>query len=445
MNHPPAAHTPNDQGKWHDLEKHLKDVAELSRKFADKFGANKAGYLAGLWHDVGKYHPEFQIYLQHCHRAKLTGQSAPRKSVPHAPYGAKLAREVCPPLTQIIYGHHVGLPEPERMKNRIEELVDNSAYQTIIDQAREVLGDITPLTDPRALMERPPTNSLEMEFFTRMLFSALVDADYLDTESHFESIKSGLRSGKQQKKIAELWPVLEQSQNELLEKAQSSPSAVNEVRAKVYRACIKAAGIESGIFRLAVPTGGGKTLSGLAFALKHALYHNYDRVIVAVPYTSIIEQTVDVYREIFGDDEVLEHHSAVRDDKQGKNDENQDEAVTRSRLLIQNWDAPLIVTTTVQLFESLFANRTSRCRKLHNIACSVIVLDEIQTLPLALLEPILSVLKELIKHYGVTVVLCTATQPAFETNSCYLEGFTPGTVRDIIEPERAKVHCVARV
>ncbi len=210
------------------------------------------------------------------------------------------------------------------------------------------------------------------------------------------------------------------------------------MRSQVYNACLDAAKLKPGVFRLAVPTGGGKTLSGLAFALSHAVEYNLERVIVAVPYTSIIEQTVKVYRDILGHDAVLEHHSAVQPDKDNEEDARSRQAI--ARLATQNWDAPLIVTTTVQLFESLFARRSSKCRKLHNIVNSVIILDEVQTLPVTLLEPILNVLKDLGDRYNVSIIFCTATQPAFDLNNPYLKGFPPRSIQDIIPTELAKEH-----
>lgn len=437
-----AAHTPREGSEeWHDLKQHLESVAILAKGFAEKFGAGEIAHLAGLWHDIGKYNPEFQRYLRHCHEAKKAGEASPRKSVPHAAYGARFARETYGPLAQVIYGHHVGLPDKAQMKNGMVEFAPNASYQTVTGEAITAIDSFKLLDDPKNLLERTPKNEFEMEFLLRMVFSALVDADFLDTEAHFEPDQTEARDTASSKKVAELWPILAKSQSALLAKAEQTN--VNKVRAEAYYACLAAAELEPGIFRLAVPTGGGKTLSGLAFALKHATikhehHRGFDRVIVAVPYTSIIEQTVNVYRSIFDDEDVLEHHSSIRNDV--RDSEAMNEARVRARLLTQNWDAPLVVTTTVQLFESLFASRTSRCRKLHNIANSVIILDEVQTLPLTLLTPTLNVLRELVEHFGVTLVLCTATQPAFESDSSYLKGFAEGSVRDIIPPSRAKGH-----
>lgn len=431
----PVAHTPNAQGAWHYLQEHLEDVATKARRYADKFGAGELGYYAGLWHDIGKYNPKFQIYLEQCHTAANSGNTQHISSVPHAIHGAKLAWEVLMPLAPIIYGHHRGLPELQQMKNKLFEPDLEESYQEVLQQARQNLSQLQPDTDLAPLIAGLVKDAHSYELLTRILFSCLVDADYLDTEEHFDLNIAKQRGSTIQ--IKDLWAMLQAKQEQLLSAARDT-TLVNQVRAEVYHACIGAAKQPPGVFRLAVPTGGGKTRSGLAFALQHSTYHKLARVIIAVPYTSIIEQTVGVYREIFGESAVLEHHSAINPDE--ANESNARRLWAQARLATQNWDAPLIVTTTVQLFESLFANRLSRCRKLHNIIGSVIVLDEVQTLPTALLDPILSVLRELIERYRVTVVLCTATQPALEGESPYLKGFTSGTVRDIVPQEIAKQH-----
>jgi CRISPR-associated endonuclease/helicase Cas3 len=431
-----SAHTPNESQEWHPLNAHLKKVAIRARLLAAKFQAGEVGYYAGLWHDLGKYNSEFQAYLSQCEVASRLGVPAPLSRIPHAIYGAKLAAEKFEPITQLIYGHHGGLPQVTHMQNRLAQ-INATAYQEILQNAaaEEISFEVSPEASQQllALVQ----DEYGYELLLRLLFSCLVDADYLDTETHFDSETTRQRASIA--KAADLWKALQINQNKLLRDVQNTP--VNQVRSQVYQTCLEAAALEPGVFRLAVPTGGGKTRSGLAFALAHAVKHHLDRVIVAVPYTSIIEQTVDVYRGIFGQNAVLEHHSAVKPDEGNEEDARSRQA--QARLATQNWDAPLIVTTTMQLFESLFANRTSRCRKLHNIVNSVIILDEVQTLPAGLLKPILSVLKELCRQYHVSVVLCTATQPALEGETPYLEGFAEGTVRDIVPVNLAKHHFTA--
>ncbi|PSR15772.1 CRISPR-associated helicase/endonuclease Cas3 [filamentous cyanobacterium CCP3] len=430
-----AAHTPpkGADERWHGLKEHLSDVAQVARRLADKFGAADLGSYAGLWHDLGKYNPAFQDYLQQCQAASESGEAEPKGRVPHAIYGAKLALEQFPPLAPLIFGHHAGLPQQTQMMNRLAQM-DLAVYQAILQEAQAEKID---LAVPQAASEQISAlaqDPFSFDLLLRMLFSCLVDADYLDTEDHFSPDIAASRGARTT--VTQLWRTLQAAQQTLTSKVDATP--VNLVRAEVYQACQDAVALEPGVFRLAVPTGGGKTRSGLAFALAHAVHHDLDRVIVAVPYTSIIEQTVEVYRGIFGQEAVLEHHSAIRPEQGNEEDARARQA--QARLATQNWDAPLIVTTTVQLFESLLANRTSRCRKLHNIVSSVVILDEVQTLPAGLLEPILSVLKGLCRQYRVSLVLCTATQPALEGETPYLKGFTAGTVRDIVPKAMAKQH-----
>jgi CRISPR-associated endonuclease/helicase Cas3 len=320
------------------------------------------------------------------------------------------------------------------LKNRLRAKADDTRVRVALDMAGAIIAPLRPaeridnLLPPFLRQAANRTEAqLSQELFVRMLFSALVDGDFLDTEAHFQPARAGQRSDSPA--LAELWNRFEADQARLT--GQSS-GPLQHARHAIYRACLEAAALPPGLFRLIVPTGGGKTRSGMAFALRHALLHGLDRIIVAIPYTSIIEQTADAYRDIFRDEGVLEHHSAVAD-----RDDQASPVTARQqwgRLASENWDAPVVVTTTVQLFESLFANRPARYRKLHNVSRSVLILDEVQTLPPHLLDPILDALAQLVRHYHVTAVLCTATQPAL-TGHRYLKGLKD--VREIVpEPER---------
>jgi CRISPR-associated endonuclease/helicase Cas3 len=457
-----VAHTPSEKRPdvWHGLKDHLQAVACETEHKAGKIQAGKLGYYAGLWHDLGKYNPKFQAFLQKAHTAKLAGQKAPKEKVPHAIHGAILAYELnCTPsaklsLSFLIAGHHAGLPNQVELKSRLHDPLKRIDYETVKQDALAEFGILKPKEDINQHLRRFGSDRVAFELFLRLLFSCLIDADRLDTEHFANPEQSQLRHDRANAvTIAQLWEVFDRQQQEFVKKAQNPESKVNRVREEVFQHCVEAAKCEPGVFRLCVPTGGGKTRSGLAFALKHAEIHGKDRVIFAVPYTSIIEQTVKVYRdEIFqelGDVAVLEHHSATQAEKklseleqeQLETDENVRDSQAQAKLATQNWDARLIVTTTVQLFDSLLSYKTKKCRKLHNIVNSVIVLDEVQTLPIGLLSPILSVLKELVDRYNVTVVLCTATQPALEGNTPYFrDAFPEASVQDIIPKELAIEH-----
>ena len=409
------AHSENSRGVKHDLATHLEAVAKLVSKFAGKFQAEELGRWVGLWHDLGKFHPDFQAYL-----------SAP--TAPHGPdhkgAGAVLASKVCDPLAFLVAGHHGGLPSRTDLKNWLREKTNEGRVREVLDIARR---SGLPL-DPESPLRLPAFvhSDLSADLFLRILFSALVDGDFLDTERHFNPEKSALRP--QATCLEGLSRVFEANQLALSGKQEDS---LNRTRHEVYLAALTAAEQPPGFFRLTVPTGGGKTRSALAFGLRHASRFGLQRLVVGIPYTSIIEQTADEYRKIFGAEVLLEHHSALA---AGENPENPTPQEIWSRLASENWDAPIVVTTTVQLFESLFASRPSKCRKLHNLARSVLILDEVQTLPTRLLDPILDVLRELVAHYGVSVVLCTATQPALDDRA-HLKGLP--NVREIApNPER---------
>jgi CRISPR-associated endonuclease/helicase Cas3 len=319
-------------------------------------------------------------------------------------------------LQYAIAGHHAGLADWE---GGLAQRLAGADAQAEADQAlsepnpqdilRPALGDL----DRRALLAllneradgtpQPGRAALHL----RMLFSALVDADFLDTEAYFEPDAARQRCG-----TIGIDALRQACDAHLQRVCSAAQGPVNRVRAEVLRQCRAKAALPSGVFRLSVPTGGGKTLSSLTFALEHAVRHGKRRVVYAIPYTSIIEQTADVFRSVFaalGDDVVLEHHSNAEADESRDNH--------RSRLACENWDAPLVVTTNVQLFESLFSRRTSRCRKLHSLVDSVIVLDEAQLLPLQFLQPIVDVLRYLVQDFGCTVLLCTATQPVLDAGA----------------------------
>ena len=424
------AHTKGQNGKDDFLIDHLKDVAVMARSFAEKFGCGAIAYWFGLLHDLGKINPLFQSYL----KAMEENRSHPK--VPHAIWGAsfiyyllwcKNQKDAWKEFALPVYGHHAGLQAHGLASQKFSRFLREkpSALQSMISAWTELQQLFT--TESPAFSV---ANNTHREMRIRMVFSALVDADYIATEKHFEPQKASNR-GKWPD-LPELWERFRQDQGTLLKKAEANPTKVNCIRREIYDSCLDAAKMKPGVFKLTVPTGGGKTRSGLAFALQHSIQNKnvFDRIIVALPYTSIIDQTATEYRKILEKEGecVLEHHSQidVPDEK-----EEQGLKHMRYRLATENWDAPLIVTTTVQLFESLFTNKPGRARKLHNIAKSVLILDEVQTLPPQLLKPTLDVLRDIVDHYGVSLVLSTATQPAFH-DTPYLKSFQGVEVKEIV-------------
>ncbi|HHX40388.1 MAG TPA: CRISPR-associated helicase Cas3' [Armatimonadetes bacterium] len=431
------AHTPRDgEEEFEPLEVHVERAAERAAAFAEPLGMPELARSAAWLHDAGKCSSAFQAYLRACHEAKRMGRKPPRGGVDHKTAGALLAVEHHPLLAPLILGHHGGIPDVKDAEPRLVTAGGSPEVSGAMGCARQVLANpALPLT-PRLEAEAQglAASAFEAEMLLRMLYSCLVDADSLATEEHFTPGAASHRSPTTS--LAGMWEALDRAQRRLM--ADSPDTATNSVRRAVYNDCIKKASLPPGVFRLTVPTGGGKTRSSLAFALSHALRHGHQRIIYAIPYTSIIEQTADVFRGIFGDARaVLEHHSAI-------DPEGEDEETERWRgLASENWDAPLVVTTTVQLFESLFSNRPGRCRKVHRIARSVLILDEVQTLPLPLLVPILDVLRTLVTRYGVTIVLCTATQPALADQSEYLRGLPPA--REIVDDPESHFKALQRV
>jgi CRISPR-associated endonuclease/helicase Cas3 len=432
------AHPENANGIPHLLRDHLQVVGSAASRFAEKgnVAMKDVAYWTGLLHDLGKYRDEFQQYLR-----------AERESgieTHHAVYGAALAYQrgwLGPAFA--IAGHHAGLHNCDQLQS----LVTNSRYQAaerlplLVKRFEKEISTIAQqIAEPSFVIG----DLRRAEFYIRMLFSALVDADFLDTEAHY----TGAMRKSVEFRPAELlqWLIAEKE-------SKSQAGELNAIRNRIFQQCLDKAKESPDFFSLTVPTGGGKTLSAMAFALAHAAQHKLRRVIVVIPYLSIIEQNAAQYRHIFDPENqgiVIEHHSAVTV-PEDKNESRPRAPFEKhaNEYAAENWDAPVIVTTSVQFIESLFACRTSRCRKLHNIAHSLVIFDEVQTLPSHLLNPLLNVFRDLRDNYGVSFVFSTATQPAFRHRlSSLSEGFKPCEVReitqDIIETfsrlRRVKIH-----
>lgn len=419
----------NSAGEWlepHSLEDHLRSVANLASEFACKFDSAEWARLAGRWHDLGKYQSAFQDYIRE--RSGFERENAHIEQgtsrVTHSTAGAIHAVET---LGQIfghilaypIAGHHAGLPDWDGGQGSLKYRLQNSTPEYSNSRSNQIPADILAGTIPTLHPAATSVNSIAL--WVRMLFSCLVDADFLDTELYMSPDKSKARNGHVS--LSDLGARLNASLSEM--EAGSAKTELNRIRKEVRLHCTQAASWAPGIFSLTVPTGGGKTLSSLAFALEHARMHGKARVIYAIPFTSIIDQTASVFADILGADNVLEHHSNL--------DLDESRETGRSRLATENWSAPLIITTNVQLFESIFASRTSKCRKLHNLANSIIILDEAQQLPRDFHKPITEAMNQLSEFFGVTWVLCTATQPSLGEQRDALERLLLRGVRNVRE------------
>lgn len=391
--------------RWQPLSLHLDSVAKLASDYARSFRSDGWTHVAGCLHDLGKAHPGFQAYLlsENGLEASDYDDNVSGGRVNHSGAGAVLAIEKWPgipgkTLAYLVAGHHAGLPDWSSVDT------GNAALCARLDSEKPIADAVRDRTAeyvrevPNALSAPSFLKSDGYHLWVRMLFSCLVDADFLDTESFMDG---GLAASR--RPFPRLTDLKTRFDAALAALASQAPqSSVNAVRQEVLAACRRAAQLPPGLFSLTVPTGGGKTLSGTAFALDHAIRHGKRRVIYVIPYTSIIEQTADVLRRYLGEDNVVEHHSNLSPDKE----------TLRVVLASENWDAPVIVTTNVQFFESLYAAKSGRCRKLHNIVESVVILDEAQLLPPEWLTPCVDALCRLTHDYGVSVVLSTATQPA---------------------------------
>lgn len=387
--------------QWQTLEAHSRQVAALAGQFAEAFGSSAWAALLGQLHDAGKSRHAFQAYLARANG--LTDEAYDAAGHGHSGVGACWAKAQWGPVGQLLAyclaGHHAGLPDWEGGQT------PNGALHVRLTEERAQLEEPEVqawLAAHAAALQLPrqkpfPLTERNLTLWLRMLYSCLVDADFLDTECFMDGARAQARGGY--RPLAEL---AERFFAQLAEKERSAArTAVNQVRAEIRAACERAAEWKPGFFSLTVPTGGGKTLSAMAFAFRHALKYGKRRIVYVIPYTSIIEQTADVLRGFLGEESVLEHHSSFDPERETE----------QSRLAAENWDAPVVVTTTVQFFESLYACKSSRCRKLHNLAESVVILDEVQLLPMKLLKPCIWAMAELAANYGTSWVLSTATQP----------------------------------
>lgn len=401
----------SEDGRKQTVLAHLLCTALLCAQFAEKFGEKALGYWAGLLHDIGKFTQAFQKRLFHG-----------GKKVDHATAGAWESK-ACLPISLCIMGHHSGLPD---LGGRTDK--GKPTYFGRMNKASN--GQLEPYDAWKQEVELPqapkmePKTELELDFLIRMLYSCLTDADFLDTEAF-------MSNGQVERGGGEAISVLADKLDRYTAGWFPPSNELNTQRCAILRRCMEQ-GEDTrqmpGLYTLTVPTGGGKTVASLAFALHHAKTHGLERVIYVIPYTSIIEQTADQFRKILGAENVLEHHSGVTY-------ETQDEATPETQRMAratENWDMPVVVTTAVQFFESIYSNRSSKCRKLHNLAKSVIIFDEAQMLPIPYLRPCVSAIAQLIGHFHATAVLCTATQPALNP---LFAAFLPGHTATELCPE----------
>lgn len=423
------AHRDQESEREQSLIDHLEKTAELAGQYAEAFGAYQWGYCAGLLHDIGKYSQEFQ--------RRIRGSE---EQVDHATAGAQLCHEkkgYYSLLSYCIAGHHAGLADTGTRNDRSnmptlygrlkKQIPDYNAYKGEIQ--------IPQLMELPFVIQNRKEAGFASAMFIRMLYSCLVDADFLNTETF-------MNKGMTERDCGDSISVL-------YEKCMSGISGwlknedrntINGRRTEILKHCLEMASKERGLFCLTVPTGGGKTMASLAFALKHAAEHGMNRVIYVIPYTSIIEQTAGIFAEKLGQKNVLEHHSNV--------DYTVSDELKSMQLAAENWDKPVVVTTNVQFFESMFSNRSSKCRKLHNVADSVIVFDEAQMLPTDYLKPCIAVMEQLIRHYRSSVVLCTATQPALQNLFSEDIGFRelcPGVDDQFAFFKRSKIRDLGRI
>lgn len=388
------AHKRESDNCEQSIIEHLTETANMAAGFGEAFNNREYAYLCGLLHDIGKYSDKFQNRIKNCGKKCDHATAGSRIIYKNKPFG--MIGAYC------IAGHHSGL---QNCGSKTDVGGEGTLYGRLVEdyQIPDYEAYKNEITESQCLLNGKPhiqplnKGSFSISFLIRLLYSALVDADYLNTEFF-------MRNGIVERSVDYCFMDFQKKLNNVLS-SFSDKGIINEKRAAILKSCLSKADMKRGLFTLTVPTGGGKTLSSMAFAIKHLLKNKMDRIIYVIPYTSIIEQNAKVFKDIFGDENVLEHHSNF--------DFKDDDSINnKQRLSTENWDVPIVVTTNVQFFESLFANKSSRCRKLHNMANSVIIFDEAQMFPTEFLTPCIMAIAELVHNCNSTAVLCSATQPA---------------------------------
>ena len=411
------AHSSKDTSKqWQLLSEHLLNTAQMASIYASKFNASEIAFIAGLLHDIGKYSHKFQ--------EKLKGKNV---RIDHSTAGAResinlFGEALGKIIAYCISGHHSGLLDHgseascegtliSRLNNKQIE-----KYDVFIEEIGSKLEQYKKTKIRPYIKLIKDQEGFSISFYIKMIFSCLVDADFIDTERYMESEGAVFRNSDTGiQKLCDRFDCY-------LSELKTKDTGINQKRNEILKRCIQLSSKETGLFTLTVPTGGGKTLSSMAFALNHAVKNNLERVIYVIPYTSIIEQNAKVFKDILGLDNVLEHHSCFQFDSDDT--ENCYDVKQKLKYSAENWEIPIVVTTNVQFFESLFSNKSSKSRKVHNISRSVVIFDEAQMLPVQYLRPCISAICELVCNYNTTAVLCTATQPA-------IKSFLPDTITPV--------------
>ncbi len=423
------AHSKNEAGFVHLLAIHLSEVSQIMSEFCCKTDYKEIFKITGLLHDFGKYQPAFQHYL-------INGGQ--RGSVPHSSWGAAIsALNNQVEAAFAIDGHHKGIPNFSDLQNIYQEFKEPTHS---VHEIKHQFFDELQINENFFFTSKLNfTNKLDREIFIRLLFSALTDADWLDTENHFNSSLTKKRNTR----AFDPNYLIEKIENEFNKK--SKLGEINKLRNKVREYAVSKALEHTGFYSMTLPTGMGKTLTSISWALHHARHNRLNRIIIVLPFISIIDQTAKELKRIFGEEWVLEHHSNFNEDEDANKDianESLYNTAYTKRLATENWDYPIIVTTSVQFFESLFGNKPSRCRKVHNIAQSVVIFDEVQTLPKELVLPTLTMLKNVQNVMGTSFLFCTATQPAFEKS----EGFNGiENIQSLVENPKEVFEATRRV